>query len=213
VRAAARGRALPPLAPIPLGWLRRPELPERPPAERPFVVSFLGSTGDAPGRRASLSWLSTPRARARRELLRRLARVELPQDIGLTSDFKASKQTGQNEYWQRLAAGRICLAPRGNSPETYRVFEAARAGCAVVCERLPPHWFYADAPFVERTGWRDLDRLLYRLAADPEALARRQRQTLDWWYERCSPEAVADRIATVLERVTGGTPGTRPSGG
>jgi hypothetical protein len=202
VVAALRGRRLPPLEPIPLGWYRRPDLPARPAVERPVGISFMGSVGAQAGRKGLVARLPTPKSRARRELLRRLAVLDsgITRDVATTQDFLASKSARAGDYWRRLAASQVCLAPRGNAAESYRVFEAARAGCVVVCERLPRHWFYRGAPFVELTGWRDLDTVLTRLISDERELAARQRRTLDWWYDRCDPEAVAQFMADVLER-------------
>src|SRR6202000_1779185 len=47
-----------------------------------------------------------------------------------------------DRYTEIMADTKITLAPRGSSVETYRFFEAMRQGCVVICDRLPPHWFY-----------------------------------------------------------------------
>jgi hypothetical protein len=69
---------------------------------------------------------------------------------GTTASFAESTMTGAGDrYTEIMADTRIALAPRGSSVETYRFFEAMRQGCVVICDRLPPHWFYAGCPAVQ----------------------------------------------------------------
>jgi hypothetical protein len=73
-------------------------------------------------------------------------------------------------YTEIMADTRIALAPRGSSVETYRFFEAMRQGCVVICDRLPPHWFYAGCPAVQIDDWGNLEAEVKALSADPERL-------------------------------------------
>ena len=98
-------------------------------------------------------------------------------------------------YSDLLAQSCLCVVPRGNSPETFRFFEALRAGCIVVCEALPGHWFYKGAPVITLDRWSDLSRVVPSLVGDPQELERLQLASLRWWRERCSEEAVGRYMA------------------
>jgi hypothetical protein len=97
-----------------------------------------------------------------------------------------------------MMSSRICLAPRGTSVETFRLFEGLRCGCVVACDPLPRRWFYTGGPFVEVTRWSELERALAPLLDDPAALARAQAASLAWWNERCSEAAVGRFLAERL---------------
>ncbi len=188
--------------PIPLGVMWSPDLPFPPSAQRPVDVLFNGSvaTADRDGLRARVG---TPKSHSRQAMVAALRRLQaeapdLTIDIGLTDSFAASKHAGPEAYWARLARARICVVPRGDTLETYRLFEAARAGCVIVAERLPPNWFHDDAPVIDRTGWHGLGACLQALLRDPQALAERQRQTLRWWEHRVGPEAVGRHVAATV---------------
>jgi len=101
-------------------------------------------------------------------------------------------------YSDLLAGSCISLVPRGNSPETFRFFEALRAGCIVICEPLPDHWFYRGAPVITVRDWSELPAVVLPLVRDQVRLEELHLATLDWWRTRCSEDAVA---AYVHERV------------
>jgi hypothetical protein len=92
-------------------------------------------------------------------------------------------------------ASRVCLAPRGNSVETFRLFEGMRYGCVVVCDPQPRRWFYDGAPVVTVTRWRDLPRILDGLLSDEAGLRQRHEATLAWWRERCGEDALGAFMA------------------
>lgn len=195
-RLRSRGATL---EPIPLGVMWSPEVAVRPVAERPVDVLFCGSveTIERTGWRGRVG---TPKTHARRAMVAAVnelsgARV----DIGLTPSFAASKHAGADAYWARLADAKICLVPRGDTLETYRLFEAARAGCVLVGERLPSNWFSDPLPMVDATGFGGLDATLAGLLADPAGLAERQRRTLEWWERVAAPEPVGRHVAATLE--------------
>jgi hypothetical protein len=128
------------------------------------------------------------------------ARPGLRIDVRLTRGFDASVAASPEAYSRALMDARVCLAPRGTSPETFRVLEGLRYGCVVVTGPLPGHWFYRDAPLVRLNRWADLPRALPALD-DPAELERRHAASLAWWHERCSEAAVGRWLAQRLNEV------------
>jgi len=93
-------------------------------------------------------------------------------------------------YGEDMMASRIAVVPRGTALESYRLFEAWRYGCVVVCEALPRTRLYADSPRVTVRAWRELPGVLRSLLSDEERQHELHRASLRWWEEVCSEEAV-----------------------
>lgn len=202
MRALRRRRGLPPPAPvstIPLGTFNQLDLPFLPMSQRPTDVFFAGSVEHG----ASLRRRMTPKTRARREMLSavralRLSCPELRIDVRVTSGFQASAEASALAYSRGLMDARVCLAPRGTSVETFRVLEGLRAGCVVVSERLPNHWFYRGAPLLQVDNWGQLDAVLAPIFAESTGMERFQAQARTWWRERCSEAAIGRFLAERL---------------
>jgi hypothetical protein len=201
-------RSRPPIVPIPLGYYNQLNRPLVPFAERKWSVTFAGSVGGVDGTRSG--WrarLATPKERARAEMLDALGRLgrKCPHEaikIVTRPDFpplSPGKDKHARElagsYSDLLADTRVALVPRGNSSETFRFFEALRAGCVPVCESLPDHWFYRAAPIVRVRRWDELGSILAPLLANPPALEELHGASLRWWDTRCSEEALGRLIA------------------
>jgi hypothetical protein len=103
-------------------------------------------------------------------------------------------------YTARLMQAKIALCPRGNFDETFRLVEAAKAGCVAIVERLPKRWYNRDSPAVQLDRWSSLPEVLDELLADGQGLARRSDQMRAWWTQSLSERAAADFIAGVLDR-------------
>lgn len=70
------------------------------------------------------------------------------------------KGYSHKEYIDLLNDAKIVLCPHGaNSPETFRFFEAIKMGAIPLVDKLPPFWYYLDAPFA-KTPWSILDKTL-----------------------------------------------------
>jgi hypothetical protein len=189
---------------LPLGYARQTDLPGKPFESRRYLVGFLGSTENREYPKFSpKKLLTTPKYVARSRLaksLRKLAAAD-PDSVfyGTTASFTESTMTGAGDrYTAIMADTKIALAPRGSSVETYRFFEAMRQGCVVICDRLPPHWFYADSPAIQIDDWANLEAEVSALSADPERLADLHRRSLAWWDEKLSEHAVARMVAKCL---------------
>ncbi len=108
-----------------------------------------------------------------------------------------------DKYAEILTSSRVALCPSGYyTPETFRHFEAMRAGAIVVSEPLPELDFYVGSPIVVIRDWRSARRTIQNLLADPDALAERQQRTLDWWERHCSEHAVAIRMASAISELS-----------
>jgi hypothetical protein len=187
---------------IPVGTYNQVELPVVPIGERGTDLFFAGSVEHDGGMRYRLA---SPKARSRREMLAaveeiRRRRPGLRADIRLTGGFTASEDAADG-YSQALMDARVCLAPRGNSAETFRVLEGLRAGCVVVSERLPPFWFYEGGPMLQIDSWSQLGEVVTPLLDDPAELARLHAASLDWWRDRCSEAALGRVMAERLNRL------------
>ena len=208
VAARFPGRAAPVVEPIPMGVMWPCDGAFAPITERPIDVLFNGSIQTS-ARRGLRRVLGTPKMYSRQAMLAGLAELqaeapELRVEAAVTPSFAHSKHASADEYWRRLGSAKLCLAPRGDTLETYRVFEAARAGCIVLAERLPSNWFHDGAPVLDQTGWRDLARSVRALLADESELVARHRATVRWWDECVGPEPVGRHIAAVLRRALEG---------
>ncbi len=101
-------------------------------------------------------------------------------------------------YAVRLADTKIALSPRGVSHETFRTYEAMRAGCAVIAERQLLAWFTEGWPVIEVDDWNEAGPIVEGFLADPARLEELGQVCQAWWLERCSEEAVAHYIVREL---------------
>ena len=103
------------------------------------------------------------------------------------------------EYSRMLVNSKIVICPFGfRSPETFRHFEAMRAGAIIVSEKLPPLNFYRNSPIIILDDWRHLKDIARQLLSDKENLKQRQIETLKWYQNKCSEEAVASQVIDAI---------------
>lgn len=167
--------------PLPLGYDSHvPEIPPKPVRERTVDVFFSGS-----------NWKS-------RQLFFRAARrlaagSHWKVEVTATDSFHSGLSS--DEYARKLADTKIALCPKGFvSTESFRMYEAMRAGCVVVTVRQPRSWYRDGWPVVELKRWSQLERTVNRLLDDPVELDRLQKASIRWWNEKCSEKAVAEFI-------------------
>jgi hypothetical protein len=201
-----------PIFPIPLGYYNQDERPLVPFTQRRWSISFAGSglepiTGG--GRRDRVA---TPKQLARAQMRQALAQLAVarpgeaiatisqPSFPALLPGEDREARALTESYSDLLAQTRVCLVPRGNSPETFRFFEALRAGCVVVCESLPDHWFYRGAPVLRVRHWSELETVVSSLLDDTAGLERLHRASLAWWESRCSEAALGRYMAERISR-------------
>ncbi|WP_052050796.1 hypothetical protein [Leptolyngbya sp. KIOST-1] len=194
-------RKLVPVYDIPLGYFNSENLPIKPMASRTCDVFFDGSIIHHEYPVWSLRyWSKTPKAHAREQMVAKLKEfgAENPQfqvHLALAVGFSGFQNTAENTYSQNLMNAKICLAPRGTTLETYRLFEAMRYGCVIIVESLPSRWFYDGAPIIQIGNWQNLGPVLDKLLNNPTLLETLHQQTLDWWETKCCEKVVGKYIA------------------
>lgn len=108
-------------------------------------------------------------------------------------------------YHQALGRSKIALCPAGfRTAETFRHFEALRAGCVVLSEPLPQNNpFYQTEAILEVDSYAEMVRVAERLLRHEAHLDELMRASRDWWQEECAPQAVADYVVSKARAVSG----------
>lgn len=205
-----------PIHAIPLGYYNQSDCGPIDFKHRRWTISFAGSGAEGPSTSGWRRALTPPKDRSRAQMRAALEqlRAERPDEPILAlyqRDFPAllpgqdtQARALTQSYSELLADTRLCLVPRGNSPETFRFFEALRAGCIVVCESLPDHWFYRDAPVIRVRRWSELSSVIEPLLGDPPAMLELHQASLDWWTTRCSEAAVGQFVSLRIRAAMSG---------
>ena len=101
------------------------------------------------------------------------------------------------DYSDFLSNSEVCFAPSGQSPETYRLFEAAMAGCVLVHDVLPEVWYYDSLPHVP-LNTSNFQALHEYIQQNKKTL---QNRTALWWRDYVSPIAVGTYVAKSLKEI------------
>jgi hypothetical protein len=202
---------------IPLGYYKHEAVPSKNINDRPIDLHFAGSiyaSGEKytnPVAKFFKKWMTSPRNYARQKLVEQLThfQAENPR-FSIVNRLLDGFAKGLNryEYSLEMMDTKICLAPRGSSLETYRLFEAMRSGCVVVADRLPQQWYYEGVPAIFVDDWSELQSVVATLLNDPARLQDLSEKALAWWKSVASPVAVAKRISSEMmssEQVSGKT--------
>lgn len=118
--------------------------------------------------------------------------------IRFTNGFK--KGITPEKYGKIIAASKIVLCPKGfNLPECFRHYEAMRAGCVIISDKLPSTYFYDNSPIIQVQNWKDGFDIAKKLMSNDLELIQRSKSTLEWWESRCSEEATAQYIIDCIK--------------
>jgi hypothetical protein len=114
-----------------------------------------------------------------------------------------AKGLAREEYANIISNTRIALCPMGfRSTECFRLMETMRLGCVIVSDELPPSRWYKNSPIIIVKDWLNISKVLDGLINDPERLLKLHQQTLNWWKDVCSDEAVAAYLASEIRRLS-----------
>ena len=120
--------------------------------------------------------------------------------INFTSGF-ATGIPG-NEYAHILYNSKIVLCPQGcTSSETFRHYEAMRAGCIIITSDLPDTKFYKNAPFIILKDWKKIKSTVRTLLMQRDKMQELHLATLDWWEEKCNEGAVAKYMTRTINKI------------
>lgn len=188
-----------PVYPIPLGC-RSPGLSlSKNHDERPHDVAYAGRLARSPGLRGCLTNLR-PSVLSRNWMAAQLVRARNQDNAAIFVHVSASKNTpplSTEDYSNLLSNSRIAVCPRGNFPETYRLYEAARAGCAVIHEPLNPAHYFDDFPGICVRSWKHLPAIIRELV-DNRSTAALGAKARAWYELRASEAAIAGYIASYI---------------
>ncbi len=185
---------------VPLGYFRDFQIVLKPMAQRTIDHSFMGSVGtDFAAKPLLQKILDGPKYISRRQMLAALThegrRPSGAQTI--TPNFEASA-LNHEAYIDGLANTRIALVPRGISHETYRFFEAFKAGCVVICEPQPQAWYNRGHPGIVMRDWSRLPQVLEALLADMEHLEALSQASAAYWQGVLQESVIAETVSTFL---------------
>lgn len=169
-------------------------------SQRKFVFNAIFSENTSPSRK----WLS--------RILSNSTRLQaMPSSIRISAEWTNKIQKSQthmqpSEYAKVLLNSIFTLAPIGNNPESFRIYEAIESGSIPVIAKdakynrrrcrdaLAP---MKDAPFVYLSDWGQLEDRLRNLMNDLPALEERQKG-LQTWYSNFMTSKVA-QLERLLE--------------
>jgi hypothetical protein len=186
---------------IPIGYVGRLDLAPLDMASRLWSVSFAGGIGS---RRVVGGHCVPLAAKSAARLTTVLAMHQLSAarpDISVRiihPDMEPKSSLERREYHRLLQQTKISLCPRGNFAETFRLYESAQLGCAILCDPLPQCWYFADHPFIEVHDWRKLPGVVLPLLDNEKELRRRGSAAMEWWKNVACPAAVARSVAEKL---------------
>ena len=78
--------------------------------------------------------------------------------------IQGKKSLNQLDYSYELSNFEISFCFGGQSPETYRLFESAITGCAIISTPLPYTWYYKDIPTITMTNMDSEDDVLKKVS-------------------------------------------------
>ena len=112
-----------------------------------------------------------------------------------SSDWSSSLDT--QTYSNFMSKSEVAFVLSGQSPETYRLFEAAMAGCIIVHDNLPDIWYYKELPYVPLQPESFIAVHDY-IQANKKDL---KSHTASWYQRFASPVAVGKKIAQTAKHL------------
>lgn len=116
-------------------------------------------------------------------------------NINITNRFRGGYDI--NEYVNILSNSKICLAPNGYSPQTFRYSEAFASGCIVITNVKFDSWYGRHSPAYIVNDWSELTEDYIQKILDSD-LEKERKKSIEYYEKYLSPEANARYILNVI---------------
>lgn len=124
-----------------------------------------------------------------------------PSIIRFTNKFMSG--ISPEEYGKILSDTKIVLCPKGfHSTECYRHYEAMRAGCVIISEKLPNTYLYKDSPIIQVDNWNNIYGIVEDLLSNNTRLNELSLASRKWYEDTLSEKATAERMKVILTSMT-----------
>jgi hypothetical protein len=108
------------------------------------------------------------------------------------------------EYSEFISKCKIAFCPSGQSPETYRLFEAAKSGCAIISNCLPNVEYYRECPALiipwecfNESNSDMINKNIYHMLDNIDA----HQQEMKLWIEKwTSPDFISNKVIMHAKR-------------
>ncbi len=188
---------------LPLGYHSQVEVPYIPIKDRALDMFFSGEIRHGVAKNDYRYWTSTSKFEVRGQLWRELTKLKAEWNIDLDAiasvDNKSNAQAF-GSFSEKMMNTRICLAPRGSMPDSFRHFEGMRAGCMIVSNPVPVEPYLHGAPMLVIDHWREIGGILKRYGRDYDFIQEMGSKARAWWDTRLSPEIMGRYIAGELNK-------------
>ncbi|MDC7677665.1 glycosyltransferase [Asticcacaulis machinosus] len=185
---------------VPLGLFQAFDPKVKSISERQINYGFMGSVSDETYRGGLLHRLQNDsKTLSRRRMMDMLETMPdaFKGHTHTTASFQSSVDN-HHDYASVMADTKIALVPRGSCYETYRFYEACKAGCVIICEPLPDTWFYRNHPGIVIRDWSEVPQLIARLLASEKEMQTRSQAALSYWKTQVSERATATVVGDFL---------------
>lgn len=126
-----------------------------------------------------------------------ISKLKNVSNIMFTKGFRQGLEI--DEYYEKLSNSKICLAPSGLSPETFRYTEGFASGCIVITEAKVNSWYYEDSPAIFVDNWSMVnDEFINKiLASDVDNFYKKN---IAYYNSKLSPNANAEYILKQVKK-------------
>jgi hypothetical protein len=127
-----------------------------------------------------------------------ISRFKYPKSIfRFNPDFNAGLKADEYHYY--LKHSKVALIPRGwVNTETFRLYEAMRWGCVVICETLSERSYHNNIPVIQVKDWNQGIDEAISILNDEQRLTNIGKQNKMFYEKYLSPQATADLITKKL---------------
>jgi hypothetical protein len=188
---------------IPLGYHSQVEVPYIPIQDRTLDMFFAGEVRHPVAKSDYKYWTSTSKFEVRGQLWRELTKLKGEWNIDLGAIASVDNKRNAlafNTFSEKMMNTRICLAPRGTLPDTFRHFEGMRAGCLIVSNPVPVEPYLYGAPMLLIDHWCEIGGILKKYGRNNDFIQEMGDKANAWWKTRLTPEIIGRYIASELNK-------------